>query len=149
MDNQIHMYKTLEILNDLMTKIDYLSCHPKNKLRIYYDYALSKHSWHLTITDLSKTWMIRNLDNTVVKYALQWLELPITRPISSTLSTVILQNSKYGINFVLPSTKFIQCQTVIRNALKSSANPDVNSLWAATSNGTNIQYDKYKILNEF
>ena len=40
--------------------------------------------------------------------------------------------------------KCIQCQTVIRNALKSSPNPDVNSLWAAISNGTNSQYDKYK-----
>ena len=30
------------------------------------------------------------------------------------------------------------------NALQSSRNPDVNSLWAATSNGTNIQYEQYK-----
>ena len=43
-----------------------------------------------------------------------WLELPIC----STLSTLILQNSKYGINLSLPSAKFIQCHTVIRNALK-------------------------------
>ena len=45
---------------------------------------------------------------------------------------------------ILPSAKFIQCQTVIRNALLSSPNPDITSLWAATSNGTNIQYDQYK-----
>ena len=53
-------------------------------------------------------------------------------------------NSKYGINLILPSAKFIQCQTVIRNVLKSSPNPDITSLWAAISNGTNIQYDQYK-----
>ena len=97
-------------------------------------------SWHITIADISKTWVIQNLDNTVAKYSRQWLELPI----SSTLSTLILQNSKCGINFVSPSKKFVQCRTVLRNALKSSPNPDFNLLWTATSNGTNIQYDKYK-----
>ena len=140
MDNQIHMSEALEFLNALMKKIDDLSCHPKNKLIIYHRYVLSKLSWHLTIADLSKTWVIQNLDNVVARYTRHWLELPI----SSTLSTVILQNSKYGINLILPSTKFIQCQTVIRNALKSSPNPDISSLWAATSNGTNIQYDQYR-----
>ena len=44
----------------------------------------------------------------------------------------------------MPSTKFVQCQTVIRNALKSSPKPNVTLLWTATSNGTNIQYDQYK-----
>ena len=74
------------------------------------------------------------------QYARQWWrELPI----SSILSTLILQNLKCENNLILPSTKFIQCQTVIRNALKSSPNPDVNLLWAATSNGTCIQYDQY------
>ena len=81
-----------------------------------------------------------NLDNVVARYTRYWLELPI----SSTLSTLILQNSKYLSNVILPSAKFIQCQTVIRNALKSSPNSDITSVWAATSNGTNIQYDQYK-----
>ena len=40
--------------------------------------------------------------------------------------------------------KFIQSQTVMRIALKSSPNPDINLLWVSTSNGTNIQYDQYK-----
>ena len=40
------------------------------------------------------------------------------------------------------ATKFTQCQTVIRNAPKSSPYRDINSLWAETSNGTNIQYDQ-------
>ena len=133
------MSDAIETLNDLMKKIRDLSCHPKYKLIIYHRYVLSKLSWHLTIADLSQTWVIQNLDNTVAKCARQWLELPI----SSSLSTLILQNSKCGNNFILPSTKFIQCQTVIRNALKSSPNPDINSIWTATSNGTNIQYDQY------
>ena len=56
---------------------------------------------HLTIADLSKTWVNQNLDNTVAKYARHWLEFPI----SSTLGTLILQNSKHGINlgFIMSS----------------------------------------------
>ena len=132
------MTEALELLSELMKKIDDLSCHQKNKLIIYHRYVLSKLSWHFTIADLSKTWVIQNLYNVVARYMRHWLELPI----SSTLSTPILQNSKYGINLILPSAKFIQCQTVIRNALKSSPNPDITSLWAATSNGTNSQHDQ-------
>ena len=140
MDNQNHMSEVLDLLNDLMQKIDSLSCHPKNKLLIYHRFVLSKLSWHLTIADLSKTWVVQNLDNVVSKYVRHWLELPI----SATLSTLVLQKSRYGISLILPSTKFIQCQTVIRNALKSSPNLDINSLWAETNNGTNIQYDQYR-----
>ena len=50
----------------------------------------------------------------------------------------------YGINFILPSTNFLQCLTVLRNALKSSPNSDINSLWAKTSLGCNVQYDQYR-----
>ena len=122
MDNQVHMSEALELLSDLMKKIDDLSCHPKNKLIIYHRYVLSKLSWHLTIADLSKTLVIQNLDNVVSRYMGHWLELPI----SAALSTVLLQNSNYGISLILPSTKLIQCQTVIRNAFNSSPNPDVS-----------------------
>ena len=38
----------------------------------------------------------------------------------------------------------IECQTIIRNALKSSPNPDIKSLWADTSYGTNLQYDQFQ-----
>ena len=48
------------------------------------------------------------------------------------------------INLILPSANFIECQTIIRNALKSSPNPDIESLWADTSYGTNLQYDQFQ-----
>ena len=140
MDNQIHMSEVLDLLKDFMNRIDSLSCHPKNKLLIYHRFVLSKLSWHLTVADLSKTWVVQNLDNIVAKYVRQWLDLPI----SATLSTLVLPKSKYGINLILPSTKFTQCQTVIRNALKTSPNLEINAMWAATSNGSNIQYDQYR-----
>ena len=120
-----------------MKQIDGILCHPKNKLLLYHRFVLSKISWHFTIADLRKTWVVENIDNLVAGYIRQWLELPIS-------PTLILPKSKYGIIFILPSTKFLLCQTVKRNALKSSPNSDINLLWTQTSFGCNIQYDQYK-----
>ena len=126
MDNQIHASEVLHLLQHLMNKLDSLSCHPKHKLLTYDQFVLSKLSWHLTVADLSKTWVFQNLHNIVTKYIRQWLDLPI----SATLSTLVLKKSEYGINPILPSTKFTQCQTVIKNALKASPKLDVNAIWA-------------------
>ena len=75
------------------------------------------------------------------KYIRKWLELPV----SATLSNVFIPpHSKFGLNIILPSTKFIQHQTVSRSALKYSPNVDINNLWTVTSTNKNIQYDIYK-----
>jgi len=74
------------------------------------------------------------------RYINHLLELPI----SATLRTLTLPKSKYEIHCTLPSTTFRKCQTVIRKALKSSSNSDINLLWAQTSTGCNVQYDQYK-----
>jgi hypothetical protein len=102
--------------------------------------VLSKISWHFTVADLSKTWVIENLDSMVKTYIRKWLELPI----SGTLSNVFLPCNKFGLNICPPSVKFIQCQTVLRNALKKSPNESVRDLWKSTSSHTNVQYDAYK-----
>ena len=65
MDNSDHMSILLDTINDLVLKIDCLLCHPKNKLLLYHRFVLSKLAWHLTIADLSKTWMVDNLDNVI------------------------------------------------------------------------------------
>ena len=96
-----------------MSKIDLIPWHPKNKLLLYHRFVLSKVSWHFTIANLGKTWEAENLDILVSSYVHQWLDFPI----SATLSSLVLPKAKYGINFILPSTKFLQCQTFIRNAL--------------------------------
>ena len=118
MDNTDHMSAPLSTINDLVMKVNCLPCHPKNKLLLYHHFVLSKLSWHLTIANLSKTWVIENLDNIVASYVRKWLELPI----SATISSLILNKSCYGISLALPSTKFIKCETFIWNALKSSPN---------------------------
>ena len=82
-----------------------------------------------------------HLDNkNVAKYLRKWFELPV----STTLSNIVLPYSKFGVNTQLPSTKFIQCQTILRNALTTSPNKDIQALWKSTSSHTNIQYDTYR-----
>ena len=105
MDNSDHMCEVLQLVTDLMRKLDDIPCHPKSKLLLYHRVVLSKLSWHFTIADLVKTWIAENIDNLVSKYARQWLELRI----SATLSTLVLLKSKYGNSLVLLSTKFAQC----------------------------------------
>ena len=78
------------------------------------------------------TWVIDNLDNIITSYVRKLLELPI----STTISSLILT---YGVKSILPSTKFIECKTGIRNVLKSSPNLDIKTLWVETSYGTNLQ----------
>ena len=56
---------------------------------------------------------------------------------------MLLPQNKFGLNIILPSTKFIQCQTVSGVALRSSPKVDINNLWAVTSTNKNIQYDIY------
>ena len=68
MDNCEHKSILLDTLSDLLNKIDVIPCHPKNKLLLYHRYTLSKLSWHLTIADLNKTWVVENLDSAVTRY---------------------------------------------------------------------------------
>ena len=64
-------------------------------------------------------------------------------PISGTLSNAYPTNNKFARNILPTSIKFIQCQSVLRNALKSSPNDSIEELWKSINNHTNIQYDHY------
>ena len=80
-----------------------------------------------------------HLDNVVTKYIRQWLDLPI----SATSSAIILSHKNFGLSLQLPSVTFIQYQTVLRSALKSSQDDTITRLWKNANCGTNIQYDTY------
>ena len=82
-----------DLFNDTMSKIDELPLHPKNKILLYSRYLLSKISWDLTVSDISKTWVSETLDGIASKYIRKWLELPI----SATLSNVLLPQNKFGL----------------------------------------------------
>ena len=139
MSDEQHKSELTSLVEDLMADIDSKPIHPKNKILLYSRYLLSKLSWHFTVSSLSKTWVIENIDTKVNSYIRKWLDIPI----SGTLSTVFLTRNKFGLNICPPSVKFIQCQTVLRKALKTFPDESINQLWKATSNSKNIQYDTY------
>ena len=139
MSNKKHQSEICDLFSNIISKIDELPLHPQNKILLYSRYSLSKISWDLTITDISQTWVCETLDCIATKYFRKWLELLI----SATLSNVFLPKNKFGLNVILPSTKFVQCQTVSRSALRSSINENIRELWSVTSSNRNIQYDIY------
>ena len=149
MSDEKHKSELTSLAEELMADIDSKPLHPKNKILLYSRYVLSKLSWHFTVTGLSKTWIIENIDSNVNSYIRKWLDIPI----SGTLSVVFLTRNKFGLNICPPSIKFIQCQTVLRKALKTSPNVAINELWKSTSNSKNIQYDIYhstkQVLKDF
>ena len=149
MCDEQHKSELISLVEELMADIDSKPIHPKNKILLYSRYLLSKLSWHFTVSSLAKTWAIENIDSKVNSYIRKWLDIPI----SGTLSTVFLTRNKFGLNICPPSVKFIQCQTVLRKALKTSPNDSINELWKATSNSKNIQYDVYnstkQVLKDF
>ena len=124
MSNDNHKTEITTLINQLMTDIDSKPLHPKNKLLLYSRYVLSKLSWHFTVATLSKTWVTENIDSVVNQCIRKWLHVPI----SGTLSNVYLSQYKFGQNIYPPSLKFIQCQTVLRKALKSSPNESIKEL---------------------
>ncbi len=142
-DNE-HKQELITLLNDIMSEIDLKPLHPRNKLLLYSRYLLSKISWHFTVATTSKTWVSENMDSIVNKYIRKWLEIPV----SGTLANVYLSSNKFGLNIFPPSVKFAQCQTVARNALKTSPNGSIKDLWKTTCNHKNIQYDVYSSTKE-
>ena len=65
MNNMDHKSEVLELVISLMSKIDKIPCHPRNKLQLYHRLVLSKIAWHFTIADIGKTWVTENIDNLV------------------------------------------------------------------------------------
>ena len=125
MSNENHKTKLLSLITSLLKEIDDLPLQSKNKLLLYHVYVLSKVSCHFTVADLSRIWVVENIDDLVSKYIRLWLDLPI----SATLASVDHSKDQFSLNLQLPSFKFTQCQTVSRNALKSSPNTNIQTLW--------------------
>ena len=124
MNNDEHMSSLTSPFSDMLPEIDSLAILPQNKLRLYQTYLLSKVSWDFTVTNISKTWVMQLLDNLVSRYFREWLDIAI----SATLSGTILSKNQFGLSLQLPFVKFLQCQSVQRNILKSSPNNNIRSL---------------------
>ena len=68
MDNKTHKESVIDQAKDIFANIDALPLHPKNKIMLYSRYLLSKVSWHLTVADLTKAWVEKNLDSLFTYY---------------------------------------------------------------------------------
>ena len=88
MDSNDHMSTLLSTIKDLMIKMDNPPCHPKYKLLLYHQFVLSKLYWHLTIADLSKTWVIKSSPHLDIKTL--WAETSY----GANLQYVQCQNTK-------------------------------------------------------
>ena len=54
---------------------DKLNLHPASKIKIINEYIYSKLRWWLTIYNFSETWVVQNLDNSVLYFVRKWLNL--------------------------------------------------------------------------
>ena len=118
MTNNHHKEDLLSDTKDMMKEIDDLPLHPKNNRLIYQRYVLSKLTWNLIIADLDITRVKQSLDSIVNQYVRSWLEILI----AGTLDIIQLSKMKFGICYVMVSTRLTQCQSFIRNNLQKSSN---------------------------
>ena len=138
MNNKKHKEELTEIATQIMNKMDSLPLHPTNKIMLYSPYLMSKQSWHLTSTDIEQTSVINQSDSLAHSYLRRWFEIPA----NGSLSIIMLSKSQLGLDIQDISTKFKQCQVVLRQCLKKSVNKDINEL-AQLSNDKSRQYDSF------
>ena len=91
MSDDKHKSEFIETITDQIEIIDKLPLHPKNKLKLYQQWTLSKVSWHQTVTKISNTWTKNNIDNIVSQYIRLWLEIPVI----DTLNIVTQSKRKF------------------------------------------------------
>ena len=135
-----HKENILDKTKTFINTINNLPLHPKNKLKIYHRYVLSKISWDMTVSDISQTWYKNNVDNFIMSQVRSWFEIPI----SCTMEIFTLSRSKYGVNLIKPSARAFQLKTNFRKVLSQSKNEDIKQLHEITRDQCNIQYDQYK-----
>ena len=133
MDDEEHKKNILETARELLHKVDSLPLHTKNKILLYKSYIFSKLASNFTISDIIVTWVKTNIDMRVHEYFRRWLEILI----SGTLDICMLSKSKFGLDIIDPSTKFIKCKTIYRSCLKNSKHKDTRVIHEMTSH-TNI-----------
>ena len=139
MSNKNHKKILIEEVEDILSIISKLPLHPEHKLDLYNRYLLSKISWHLTIADLTETWVKEVLENKCHNAFQRWLGIPA----NGTVDIIMLSKSKFGLNIVDVSMKFTQCQTIIRKKLSNAENEDTQLVYQLIREKSNINYDHY------
>ena len=91
-------------------------------------YVYSKLRWRFSIYNLSKTWVIQNLDSQIKEYIKRWLLLP---PGANTRHFYL--PAKYlGLKFSFPSDIYEESQLTTRKILCSSENKEIKELYELT-----------------
>ena len=85
MDNIDRMSEVLQLITNLMRKLDEIPCHLKNKLVLYHRFVLSRLSWHFTIVNLGKTWVAENIDDLVLNISVSGLSYQLVPPLTLLL----------------------------------------------------------------
>ena len=111
-------------------------------------YVYSKLRWRLSIYDISQTWVVRNLDDKVIRYTKDWLHFHQ----GANLGHIKLSINKFGFGFQLPSSNissniFKFCKLSMRVILKKSKNKEIRALFKTTST-SNIAIDSVIVNNE-
>ena len=124
MSNENHKKILIEEVEGILSIIGKLPLHHKHKLDLYNRYLLSKISWHLTIADLTETWVKEVIDIKCHNAFRRWLEIQANGTVD-----IMLSKSKFGLNIVDISMKFTQCQTIIRKKLSNAENEDTQLIY--------------------
>ena len=106
MSNENHKNILIEEIEDLLIIIGKLPLHPKHKLDLYNRYILSKISWHLTVADMTETWIKEVLDDKCHNAFRRWLEIPA----NGTMDIIMLSKSKFGLNIIDVSMKSLNAR---------------------------------------
>ena len=139
MSNENHKKILIEEVEDTLGIIGKLPLRPKHKLDLYNRYPLSKISWHLTLADLTETWVKEVLDNKCYNAFQHWLEIPA----NGTVDIIMLSKSKFGLDIVDVSMKFTHCQTIIRKKLSNAENEETQLIYQLIREKSNINYDHF------
>ena len=97
MDESKHKESLSDKLNELLDAIDLLLLHPKDKLKLYRYYILSKLLWDFMAANISLTWINKNLDNAASRFLLHLLEILVC----GALDTCLLFREKIGLDIIL------------------------------------------------
>ena len=91
-------------------------------------YVYSKLRWRFSIYNLSKTWVIQNLDCKIKEYVKRWLLLPQ----GANIRHLYLPAKYLGLKFSFPSDIYEESQLTTRKILWSSENREIKELYDLT-----------------
>ena len=108
-----------------------MKCHALNlQLRAKLSFLLSSHA-------ISVTWIKNNLDTLVTERVRKWLDLPPC----STAHYIPLPSKHLGLDVVLPSLLFEQCQASSTAILAKSKDEKMKTLYQLNKNDFKVQID--------